>query len=207
MPHSYVWNEDSSFKFMEAFSLSDISQKIDCIKKDNFSNDVNEALNKFNDIIFTACNRSLRKKTRIGLKKKTSKQKWFDNDAYVMRKELIRRSNLYSKYPNDPHIRGSFFKFRKNYSRFCKNRKKEFKKSIISKIDNLYNNDPSEYWKLVKELREADEDTSDPSIKVSSDNWVSHFSKLFSVKNQFKAQNKHYEQLLLEAEKIKHLHN
>ena len=42
-----------------------------------------------------------------------------------------------------------------------------------------------------------------PSIKVSSDNWVSHFSKLFSVKNQFKAQNKHYEQLLLEAEKNK----
>ena len=76
VPQSYVWNEDSSFKCMEAFSSSDILHKTVGFKKDYFSDDVNESLNKCSDIFFTACNRSLKRKTKVRFKK-TSKGKVF----------------------------------------------------------------------------------------------------------------------------------
>lgn len=74
------------------------------------------------------------------------------------------------------------------------------KKNIIEKLD-LYNSEPSEYWKLIKELK-VDESKDNPFDKISSDAWVSHCSDLFSIKNQFQKQNNYYEHLLQNCEKI-----
>ena len=79
-----------------------------------------------------------------------------------MHKELVRKSVSYSKYPDDLVIRGSFFKYRKMYSHACKKKKQAFKRNILEKLDNLSKNDPSEYWKLVKELKDED-NNEDPS--------------------------------------------
>ena len=98
-----------------------------------------------------------------------------------MHKELVRKSVSYSKYPDDPVIRGSYFKFRKMYSHACKKKKRAFQRDILEKLDNLSKNDPSEYWELVKELKDED-NNEDPSSKISPDVWISHFSNLFSVK-------------------------
>ena len=58
---------------------------------------------------------------------------------------------LYSRYPNDPAFGGSFCKYRKLYSHCCKRKCKEFKTTLITQIDNLYENDPEAYWKLIKD--------------------------------------------------------
>ena len=86
-----------------------------------------------------------------------------------MRSELHKKSKLYSKYPFDPILRGSFFKFRKQYNKFCKQKQREFKANIIKKLENLHEKDPNAYWKLIKDLKE-DKDEQDPALRIPHNN-------------------------------------
>ena len=72
---------------------------------------------------------------------------------------------------------GLFFKYRKLYSRCCKRKLKEFKTTLITQIDNLYENDPEAYWKLIKDSKE-ESNVSDPSQSIAADDWLQHFSNL-----------------------------
>lgn len=115
--------------------------------------------------------------------------------------EFVRKSKLYSNFPNDPIIRGSFFKFRKIYSKCCKQKYKSFRTSIINKSNFLNDTYPNAYWKLLKDLQ--DDKQFDQFEKISSDQWVNHFSKLFSFDEKFGPQNKYFEKLLIISEKSK----
>jgi hypothetical protein len=117
-----------------------------------------------------------------------------------MRAELMRKSKLYSKFPNDPIIRGSFFKFRKLYNRCCKQKYRNFRTTIMNKLDTLHDNNPNAYWKLLKDLR-AEQQSQDQSMKISGEQWVNHFSTLFSVDKKFSTQNKYFEDPLAKSEK------
>lgn len=206
MPSVYKWQKDSSFKFQAAFLNPDVKHKIDSFMckyfdytsttSDSISSVTDEALESFNDIIYTASTKSLKKVSKGRAKhEKCKRKKWFDSDLAKMRRELLRKSKLYSKFPNNPYIRGSFFKFRKMYSRCCKSKCKEFKACIINKLDCMYDNDPEAYWKLVKELKEEDPH-NDPSLKISADNWLSHFSELFKIKEKSSSQDNYFENIL-----------
>ena len=101
-----------------------------------------------------------------------------------MRKDLLRKSELFSKFPNDPIIQGLFFKFCKHYSRNCKKKCKEFKSSLITQLDNMYERDPEVYWKLLKDLKD-DSNATDSSNSISAEEWLKHFSDLFEIKLKF----------------------
>ena len=45
-------------------------------------------------------------------------------------------------------------------------------KSIFDKLDNLYDKDPENYWKLIKELDDDDGSTRDTSSRISGEKWV-----------------------------------
>ena len=200
IPIEYIWNEMSRYRYINALSSNEIHTKINQFMLEPLEN-ADDALSQFNDIVYKACNISLKKKVLTKHKKKVKqKKKWFDNDLNHMRKQLISKSNLYSKYPNDPLIRGSFYRFRKSYNKLCKQKRKTFKRCIIEKLDNLHNTDPSEYWKLVKELKDDENNDNDPSDKIAPDKWIDHFTSLFSVKQEFKRQNEIYTDLQREAE-------
>ena len=88
------------------------------------------------------------------------------------------------------------------YSHVCKQKKRAFQRNIIDKLDKLSKYEPSEDWKLVKELK--DENSSDdPSDKISPDVCISHFSKLFSVKKQFQKLNNDFKDKLSNLKKNK----
>ena len=170
MPQTYVWNEESSFLFSKALGSKCTREKISSVLNYSYSDNVAKALTAFNDIIDAGRKIALRKKVNIKGKKIIPKKKWFDDDLQSLHKELVRKSGSYSKHPDDPVIGGSFFKFRKMYSQVYKQKKRALKRNSIAKLDKLSKNEPSEYWKLVK----IDE--------VSPDIWISHFTKLCSIK-------------------------
>ena len=87
---------------------------------------------------------------------------------------MLRKSSLYSKFSNDPVIRGTFFKFRKLYSRACKKKYKEYKFSLIAQLDTMYETDPESYWKLLINLKD-DTFTNDPVYTISPNEWLKHF--------------------------------
>jgi hypothetical protein len=74
----------------------------------------------------------------------------------------------------------------------------------LEKLDTLYEKDPTEYWKLVKDLK--DEDSSgicDPCDKVKPSSWTNYFSSLFTVRKEFINLNDRYEKLLAEKENFR----
>ena len=156
MPNSYKWIKESSFIFQKAFNTDDVKEKISRFMESSFivknlKFTTIDAVDSFNDIIYTACSKSLKKINRqTKSKRKLKSKKWFDHDLMKMRREMLRKSSLFSKFPNDPIIHGSFFKF----SRCCKKKCKEFRSCLISQFDNMYENDPEAYWKLLKNLKE-----------------------------------------------------
>lgn len=165
--------------------------------------DTDKALKKFNYILHSVCKGSLKIKQAKPIKRNKSSRhkKWFDKDLASMHSELVRKSKLYSNFPNDPIIRGPFFKFRKIYSKCCKQKYKSFRTSIVNKLNSLHDTDPNAYWKLLKDLQ--DDKQSDQSEKISSEQWVNYFSKLFSIDEKYGPQNKYFEKLLTMSEKSK----
>ena len=74
-------------------------------------------MTNFKDLLLSAANISLKKKTANGKKSKNKKR--FYSDLNKMRKTLDHKGKLLAKYPNDPFIKGSFFKYRKIYGKSC----------------------------------------------------------------------------------------
>jgi hypothetical protein len=50
-----------------------------------------------------------------------------------------------------------------------------FKKSILSQLDNLNNNNPKAYWKLIESLKDKDND----ALPLSKDEFFNHFKSFF----------------------------
>jgi benzoyl-CoA reductase/2-hydroxyglutaryl-CoA dehydratase subunit BcrC/BadD/HgdB len=72
---------------------------------------------------------------------------------------------------------------------------KNFKKSILSQLDNLNNNNPKAYWKLIESLKDKD------SLPLSKDDFFNHFKSLNAPQEEFKQQLLNLEQKLLLKEK------
>jgi len=75
--------------------------------------------------------------------------------------------------------------------------------NIIQKLDSLYENNPNEYWTLVKEIKDDWIQSEEQPQKISSERCVNHFSTLFSIKEEFKSRNLSFEHCLHEKENVK----
>ena len=80
---------------------------------------------------------------------------------------------VYSYYPNDPVVRGHYFKLHKEYARSRKLKSRQFKTKILDQIDNLHTNDPKAYWSLLSDLREDKMSHSDDQVEPKL--WLEHF--------------------------------
>ena len=69
-----------------------------------------------------------------------------------MQKIFDQKGYLYAKCPCDPFDRGSYYKFRKLYVKSCKRKRKEYKDQIIEKLEQLHENDPKTFEKLLDDL-------------------------------------------------------
>jgi hypothetical protein len=98
-----------------------------------------------------------------------------------MRYSLDNKDKIYAKFPNDPVIRGSFYKLQREYSKLCKKKLREFKRDLVEKLDNLHENNPKEYWQLLNSVTK-DRDNS-PESQISIEEWLNHFSKLNSPRS------------------------
>ena len=192
----YIWKSENIPAFQEACASTDVTTRITEFSSqpilENGKN-VDDVVENFKSIVYLACSKSLRVKKRFKNQKK--QKKWFDQDLGLMRKELMHKSQRYANNPTDVNIRNSFYKYRKLYGKCCKKKRQDFMKSIFSKLDNMYDKDPESYWKLIKDL-EDDIDKPDMSSRIPGEKWVTHFSKLFSIKSDFVRQNEYYSSLL-----------
>lgn len=170
----------------------------------HLSYDIDTHVENLNTIFKLAASLSMKLEKKN--KKVTFKpQKWHDFDLKKMKKTVDDKGKIYAKYPNDPIVSGSFYKIRKEYSKLCKRKYREFKQDLISKIDSLHQNDPKQYWEILNSLRNDYQDSTDS--KITPEEWVSHFSNLNKTKQEYTNRVEIMNELLKQKEKIKQFSN
>ena len=198
-PQQFKWNKISPELFNMALQNEEIHAKLKAISEMQIDDatGVNDIVDKFSDILYKAGNKFLRKKKVKNGKFKKNK-KWFDLDLMKMRKTLDAKGRLYAKNPNDPMIRGNFYKYRKIYSKLCKFKRKQYKAHLIDQLNNLFENDPKAYWSLLNELKENK--TTMTETMTSSDEMFDHFSNLNTLPSKFHQRANELDEQLNQAE-------
>ena len=142
--------------------------------EDNVCSDV--ALNIVNEIYVEAATAALNKKKKTGNGYSNKKNKiWFNHSLQQMKAEVLRLGRMMQREPHVPEIRSAFYKKLKEYSKKRKYESRKFKQVTMSKLDNLRDDNPEEYWKLLQKMKDI---KNDPCDNISIKEWESYFRKL-----------------------------
>ena len=81
-----------------------------------------------------------------------------------MSKRLKLVAKLVSRSPENPHLRGSLVKTRKDYKKLIKQKKIKWRNDILNKLENMKTQNSKEYWDIINDLKETKKETkiSDP---------------------------------------------
>ena len=161
-----------------------LSLKMQTSQTKTLSNEINELLDssgnidtiveKLNEVynIQNSAQRRPRKKN-----KKSKPKKWYDKSCYELASKLKNTAKLLTDSPNNPHLRGSLCKTRKEYRKLIKFKRQEWKKQMVTQLEKIEANNPKEYWNLVNELREKKCD----STSFDTESFTCFFEKLYSL--------------------------
>lgn len=184
IPPIYKWDEQSPKLFQSALSSEKIQNKIKLFNSAEYKVNTDDLINDFNDIICEAADLSLKKifRTKLGnncqVKKNKVNQKWWDVSLEKLKKQLYEKEKLFYKYNRDPKVRGAFFSHLKLFRKTRKKKIRNYRTSIIEKLDNLYDDNPSAYWKLLRDISNKTENTSSSDEHISSKEWLDYFKNL-----------------------------
>ncbi|XP_055995542.1 uncharacterized protein LOC130046757 [Ostrea edulis] len=144
---------------------------------------INKATNDIHKILNKVAKPSLQRKTQ---RRNTTNKKWFDSDLTKKRKYLFEKATLLSRFPNNPYLRGSFFKLNKEYAKLRKRKKREFRQGILDKLDQMNETNPKEYRKLVKSLRENEGKKDNLEKCIDGDTWFGYFTSQSKLPDHYK---------------------
>ena len=80
---------------------------------------------------------------------KPKNKKWFDAILHKVRGNLLNYGKIYSKFPKDPVVKNHFYKLKREYSKLRKYKYKQYRQSLIDKLDSLNEENPKLYWNIV----------------------------------------------------------
>ena len=171
-----IWNEETKLKLQEKMNSTNSIKKVEELEDKVICADDNtdEIINELIKIITPE--ETPKRKKKHQSKKKTPPKKWYDSNCHELSKKLKNVAELMAKSPSDPYLRGSFCKTRKQYKKLLKWKKREWKNTMISKLENLEQDNPKEYWKIINELREKKQ----KETSFDTENFSKFFEKLFS---------------------------
>ena len=111
--------------------------------------------------------------------------KWFDNDCFYFKRKIRFLTKRFLANTFDVKIKEELFVAKKQYKKLNKRKKKKFKEDILEKIIKGHDNNPQEYWNLIKQLRndECDSNKSDPADNLNPVERVHYFQKLLNKKS------------------------
>ena len=179
-PQKYVWKESSISEFQAALNDHIVQEKIKRFESREFEFSdagINEMLENLNEVYISAADISL-KRSKITFKNKKIRKdkKWFTKDLHSLRKSVSDLSMQLQKWPNDPQIRGNFFRTLKTYNKERKRKCRAFKREMLDRLDEFRDSNPNAYWKLLKQLKESEKNTNE--VDIDLDEWKMYFKAL-----------------------------
>lgn len=179
LKNQYKWDKESGYKFLRALSSPGILSRLQNINDSEKLHNVNPELllDQITNVIHEVADQSLRKKKLRN--NKVVRQKWFDLPCVHYKKECRLLGELLQKQPFNRGIREQLFSTKKKYKSLVRQKKREYKNTILKNIENLHCRNPSSYWKLVDELRNIQANPTKPET-ISPGEWFKYFKNLFA---------------------------
>lgn len=146
----YKWNSDSATEFNKAISSVEITNSINMLLLKEFrpnSDDVNLAAEEISDIYNRAAKKANLLKNCKNVKRKPSKQKWFDHECREKRKILRQLSNKKHHDQKNTCVRQNYCEALKDYKFTIKKKKQHYYNQTLQQIeDSLQSNTFWESW-------------------------------------------------------------
>ena len=203
----YKWNELAAFTFKQTLVSENIQSDVKHIMSKNYPIDQNGA-DDLGQCIVTLfqkiANLSLKKKKKANQATKHSsqrKKKNVDSLHKNLKNELRYISKLLTKFPRDPYLRGRFFTCTKNLKRLIKNANVIQKNQILTKIQQLEEKNPANFWKLVNEIRQ----NKDNNSSIDPETLLEHFKMLHSTKPNNRFDKNFENKIRQQVNKIKNI--
>jgi exonuclease III len=181
-PKGFKWNEDS---YADALNLKQFKARIIMMCTTDYRNNtdgITSLCTELSSVITDAARCSLKRRKEPHIVKCNVRQaKWYNNNLYVLKNEVLHIGKLLKKYPKDPHIRGRFIVRKKYYKQACRKAKRAHMKSLAVELDRANVNNSKEFWRLLTLLK--NKSYNDNSELPSMDKFV-HFFKGLNDKCQ-----------------------
>ena len=191
IPIPYRWYKESEVTFKQRFAKPDVQQRLSLLTEKIKAKDImcDEVIKEINQIFTLVADKSLGKRKR-SKNRKIKKHKWFDKQCHDLKSQLREYSRMVSRNPFDQSLRKYFFQIKKQYRKQLKKSKLDYKEKIINDLNNMFCKNPSEYWKLLDELRHMSGEASDDNDKVSPSEWFTYFKNLLGTNDIDNGKNK-----------------
>jgi exonuclease III len=179
IPPSFKWDDSLTNKYQDALHSIECGNQLSALLEHKCTPDesgINYETKLFTDIIRKAATKSLKTKN-TKMRHGTKTQPWYTTSLRNMRHRVNNMGKLIKQYPKDPQVTGTYHKLLKDYRRATKYHKKMYKQDMINKLDDLHDQSPKEYWKLLNKLKNNNNNQSQ-SNQIDPSMWLSHFKQL-----------------------------
>ena len=169
------------FNYQDSLASKIIQDKIKYFLNNNYNEDkkdINKAVDDFNSIVTNSANQVFRRKNYKNNKNKFKPKpdkKWFDKECKILKKDTSETAKLLNKFPYDTKLREAFFVKKKKFKKMIKCKRKQEENIIVNKLKQLNNNNPTEFWKIINNLKDSNKDQNNP---ISPEKWVDYYKKL-----------------------------
>lgn len=199
---SFVWDNNSAEQFVSALGSEAIQTDIRQIEEDlnhitkldnsDKKENVDRIVENLTDIFKKTAKISLRMKRGKKSYNRKPQKKWFNQECYVLRREIKSLLNAINRYPNKPYLKEKYFVKRKIYNRLLKRRKKLFKDNLVHTLNEAIDKDPSSVWHVLKELKGTEEVQNNTRQTIGMNKWMTHLEQLLSSEPQTSDERKRF---------------
>ena len=163
---------------MNLNTITSFTEKVEKCSNDRDINNMTQEITKLSINVANKVNQidSLNPKYKKTKKQEKSKNKiWYNNECKTRKRQLNSISKSLNRNPNDESKRILFYKTQKSYKKLLKDRKKQYEEQLMNKMEYLYTNNKSEFWKFLKSMKNERKNDELPQLNTLID----HFKNLF----------------------------
>ena len=92
-----------------------------------------------------------------------------------IKRQLNSIAKSLNRTPNDQSKRILFYKNQKSYKKLLKYRKKQYEEQLMNKMEYLYTNNKSEFWKFLKSMKNERKNDELPQLNTLIDHFINLF--------------------------------
>lgn len=196
-PNQFKWNNQFISDFQLALNQDEVKAKINDLLRMKCNNRqlIEESLNNINTILQKAASKAKVYKKLSNNNSKARNKKWFDNDLKRLKSKIKHFTAILRLSPFDSYVRKELFFTLHKYNKLRKKKARLYKQTMVNKLHEMRSKDPTEFWKLLKNLDENGKIQKQSLIPMPE--WENYFKLLHKAKED---QSIQLEQL--EADKI-----